>query len=107
MTGHPLPSWRKWLGVCGATSAVILFALAVFQYERYANDLTGAHTQERLQHARLLGLLWRFCFYGPVATSALSAFGRGLTRWPGIGLSLLTWVTALMILGAMCGPFGC
>jgi hypothetical protein len=84
-----------------------LATAAIFIYERYAAPIVDTHSIERLQHAHLLNAIWLLCFYGAGLTLVASAIGRGMVRVAGIGLSVLSFLYAMMTLGAMCGPYNC
>jgi hypothetical protein len=99
--------WRRRLGVTCAAFGLLLFAAALLPYLRYAADLSNLHTQERIQHAQALGLLWRTSFFGSAVFGSGSLFGLGWGRWLGIVANGGAFICALMTLGAMCGPFGC
>jgi hypothetical protein len=70
-------------------------------YLRYASDSTNLHVQERLQHARALGLFWTASFYGSVILFLLSLFGIGWGRRIGLIVNGGAFLCALMILGAI------
>jgi hypothetical protein len=98
-------TWRRRLGITSASFGFVLFASAFFPYERYfSSDL---HVQEMRQHAHMLNILWAFSFYGSVVLFLLSLFGLGWSRWAGAVLNGGAFLYSLMILGALCGPFGC
>lgn len=90
-----------------AALGVFLFSVACFIYLRYASDPANLHEQERLQHARAIGLSWTVTFYGAVFLLLLSLFGLRWSRWAGLVLSGDAFLCDLMTLGALCGPFGC
>jgi hypothetical protein len=71
---------------------------------RYASDSSNLHVQERLQHARILGLFWSVSLYG---SALLFLFSLGWIRWIGLIVNGGALLFGLMTLGAMCGPFGC
>src|SRR5271168_1848697 len=102
-----IAAWRRRVGVVCAVMGIVLFAASLFPYLRYAADPSGMHVQERLQHARALGLLWNASIYGSMVLSIVSLFGLGLGRWVGLAANVGAFLCALMTLGAMCGPFGC
>jgi hypothetical protein len=99
--------WRKRLGTICAALGLLLFVCALLPYLRYAADLSNLHTQERIEHAYALGLLWRASLFGSVAFGFGSLFGVGWRRWVGMLANAGAFICALMTLGAMCGPFGC
>ena len=99
--------WRTRLGITCATIGLVLFLAALFPYLRYASDLNNLHDQERIRHAQTLSLLWRAGFFGSVGTGLASLFGLGWGRWVGIIANAGAFLFSAMILGAMCGPFGC
>jgi hypothetical protein len=69
--------WRRRLGVTCAAFGLLLFAAALLPYLRYAADLSNLHTQERIQHAQALGLLWRTSFFGSAVFGVAVRFGMG------------------------------
>ena len=99
--------WRGRIGAVGTALGALLFAVAFSIYLRYASDPTNLHVQERLQHARPIGLFWTASFYGAVLLFLLSLFGVGWNRWFGLIVNGCAFLFALMTLGAICGPFGC
>jgi hypothetical protein len=102
-----LGRWRATSGFLGCASGCVLFGLALFQYERYANDLAGLHSAEMHRYALALSILWRLCFFGSPVAFIASAFGFGRLRGAGITVSLFAFACSLMVLGAICGPFMC
>jgi hypothetical protein len=99
--------WRRRIGAASTSLGFLLFAGACFVYLRYASDPANLHVQERLQHARILGLFWRVSFFGSELLFLFSLFGLGWSRWVGLIVNVGALLFALMTLGAMCGPFGC
>jgi hypothetical protein len=99
--------WRRRIGAVSAALGCLLLAVVCFIYLRYASDPMNLHVQERLQHARLIGLFWNASFYGAVVLFLLSLFGIGWSRWVGLIVNSGTFLCGLMTMGALCGPFGC
>ena len=99
--------WRRRIGGVSVVVGLLLFAVACFIYLRYASDSSNLHVQERLQHARELGVLWIASLYGSVVLFLLSLFGIGWRRWVGLSVNIGAFLCAVMTLGALCGPFGC
>lgn len=99
--------WRRGIGVACASLGLILFAGTCFIYLRYAADPSNLHVQERLLNAPLLGLIWNSSFYGSMILFVLSMFSLGWGRWAGLVSNASAFLCALMVMGAMCGPFGC
>ena len=99
--------WRRRIGAIGTLLGLLLFATACFLYLRYASDPSNMHVQERLQHARALGLLWRVDLNGSMLLFVVSLFGSGWGRWSGLLVNGGAFFCTLMTLGALCGPFGC
>ena len=99
--------WRQRVGVISTLLGFLLFAAACFVYLRYASDPLSLHAEERLQHARALGLIWGTSLYGSLVLCIVSLFGLGWSRWSGLLINGGAFLCALMTLGAMCGPFGC
>jgi hypothetical protein len=75
-------------------------------YLRFA-DPSNMHMQERLRHARALNMLWVATLYSSLVLSVASIFGLGWGRWIGLAANAGAFLCDLMVLGAMCGPFGC
>ena len=107
MKAHRIAVWRQILGAVSAALGFLLLAVSCLIYLRYASDPTNLHVQERLQHARAIGLFWSATFYGSVILFLLSLFGIGWSRWVGLIVNGGAFLCALATLGAMCGPFGC
>jgi len=109
MTGGRIAIWRRWVGGVSAWAGCLLFACACLMYLRYAagTDPAGMHIQERLQHARALSFLWNVSFRAAPLLFMVSLFGFGLRRWIGLVMNVGAFIFDLMILGALCGPFGC
>jgi hypothetical protein len=107
MSNTRVAVWRRRLALVSTVLGVLLFATSCFIYLRYASDSTNLHVQERLQHARALGMLWRASFFGSMLLLVLSLFGLGWGRLAGLAANAGAFLCALMTLGAMCGPFGC
>ena len=107
MSKESVAMLRRRLGMTCAVLGLFLFVAALLPYLRYAADLSNLHTQERIQHARALGLLWRISFFGSATFGFGSLFGLGWGRWLGIVANVGAFICAMMTLGAMCGPFGC
>jgi hypothetical protein len=99
--------WRRRIGAASTSLGFLLFVGAWFVYLRYASDASSLHVQERVQHARILGLFWSVSLYGSVLLFLFSLFGLGWSRWVGLIVNGGALLFALMTLGAMCGPFGC
>jgi hypothetical protein len=99
--------WRWRIGAASTSLGFLLFVGACFVHLRYASDSSNLHVQERLQHARILGLFWSVSLYGSVLLFLFSLFGRGWSRWVGLIVNGGALLFTLMTLGAMCGPFGC
>ena len=99
--------WRRRVGAASSSLGFLLLVGACFVYLRYASDSSNLHVQERLQHARILGLFWSVSLYGSVLFFLFSLFSLGWIRWVGLILNGGALLFALMTLGAMCGPFGC
>jgi hypothetical protein len=99
--------WRQRIGTSSTVLGLFLFAAACFVYLRYASNPSSLHVEERLRHARALGLMWNVSFYGSLLLSIVSLFGLGWSRWSGLLVNGGTVFCSLMTLGAMCGPFGC
>jgi hypothetical protein len=99
--------WRRRIGAISTALGLLLLAVACFAYLRYASDPSNLHEQERLQHARALGLLWNVTFHGSPLLFVVSLFGMGWSRWSGLVVNGGAFLCTLMTLGAMCGPFGC
>jgi len=107
-TTNPVISiWRRRISATSTSLGFLLFGAACFAYLRYASDPSDLHVQERLQHARALGLLWNVTFYGSPLLFVVSLSGTGWSRWSGLVFNGGAFLCALMTLGAMCGPFGC
>jgi hypothetical protein len=96
---------RRRLAIVTTVLGIFLFAAAEFQYRRYVTS--GLHVAERLQYAATLRTLWCVCFYGSMPFGILSLFGVGWGRWSGFVANGAAFLSSLMSLGAMCGPFGC
>src|SRR5580704_8681978 len=107
MQSPSIAVWRRKIGIVSTSLGLFLFAGACFVYLRYASDPSNLHVQERLQHARTLGLFWRSSFYGSALLFVLSLFGLRWSRWTGMVVTCGALLCALMTLGAMCGPFAC
>lgn len=88
-----------WYELC--RRGLILFLAALLPYLRYAADLSNVHTQERIQHAQALALLWRVSFFGSAALGFGSLFGLGWSRGLGVLTNGAAFVCSLMTLGAM------
>lgn len=99
--------WRQRIGAVSTSLGFLLFVGACFVYLRYASDSSSFHVQERLQHARILELLWSVSLYGSMLLPLLSLFGLGWGRWVGLIVNGAALLFALMTFGVMCGPFGC
>ena len=99
--------WRRRIGAVSTSLGFLLFVGACFVYLRYASDSSNLHLQERLQHARILGLFWSVSLCGSVLLFLFSLFGLGWSRWVGLIVNGGALLFTLMTLGAMCGPFGC
>ena len=99
--------WRQRIGAASTSLGFLLFVGGCFVYLRYASDPSNLHVQERLQHARILGLFWSVSLYGSVLLFLFSLFGLGWIRWVGLIVNGGALFFALATLGAMCGPFGC
>jgi hypothetical protein len=107
MSNTRVEVWRRRLGLVSTVLGLLLFATSYFIYLRYASDSTNLHMQERLHHARALGILWEASFFGSMLLLVLSLFGLGWGRLAGLVVNTGAFLGALMTLGAMCGPFGC
>jgi len=99
--------WRRGLGAVSAALGIVLLTSACIIHIRYASDPSNLHVQERLQHARILGLLSNVGLYGSMVLLVSSVFGLGWTRWVGIAANFGALSFTLMTLGALCGPFAC
>jgi hypothetical protein len=99
--------WRHRLGAISALLGFFLLTTSCIMYLRYASDPSNLHAGERLQHAQSLNFLWCATFYGSPLLLIVSLFGLGWSRWIGFLVNGSVFLCALMILGAMCGPFGC
>jgi hypothetical protein len=99
--------WRRRIGALTTSLGFLLFVGACFVYLRYVTYSSNLHVQERLLHARALGLFWSVSFYGSVLLLLLSLFGLGWSRWAGLIVNGGALLFTLMTFGAMCGPFGC
>jgi hypothetical protein len=99
--------WRRRIGVLSTLLGLPLFAAACVVYLRYISDPLNLHLEERIQHAQALSLLWSVILYGSLFLLVTSLFGLGWSRWSGFLVNGAAFFYALMILGAMCGPFGC
>jgi len=99
--------WRRRIGAVSTSLGFLLLVGACFVYLRYASDSSNLHLQERLQHARILGLFWSVSLCGSVLLFLFSLFGLGWSRWVGLIVNGGALLFTLMTLGAMCGPFGC
>jgi hypothetical protein len=97
--------WRRRIGVISTVLGFLLFAAARFMYLRYASNLL--HVEERLRHARALGLIWSVSLYGSPVLSIVSLFGLGWSRWSGLLVNGAALFYALATLGALCGLYGC
>ena len=93
------------LCIASTVLGMLLLASACFTYARYSSS--NMHAQERLEHAQILNVLWSVGLYGSMVLSFLSLFGLGRFRWIGLAVNASAFFFGLMILGAMCGPFGC
>ena len=102
-----IAAWRRRIGAVSAALGLVLFFVACFIYLRYVSDPTNLHVQERIEHARTIGLFWTVSFYGAALLFLLSLLGVGWIRWVGLIVNGGALLCALMTLGAMCGPFGC
>jgi len=85
----------------------LLFAAACFVYLRYASNLSSLYVDERLRHARPLGLIWSVSFFGSILLFIVSLSGLGWSRWSGILVNAGAFLCALSTFGAMCGRYGC
>ena len=99
--------WRRRLAVVCAALGLCLFSIAFVIYLRYASDPGNLHLQERVLHAHTLAFLWKASLFGSALLFVVSLFGLGWGRWLGLVGNAAAFICALMILGAMCGPFGC
>jgi hypothetical protein len=99
--------WRRRLAVVTTSLGFLFLSTAYFMYLRYVSDPSNMHVQERILHARTLGLLWSTSFYGSILLLVASLLGLGWGRWMGLIVNAAAFTCALMIVGAMCGPFGC
>ena len=107
MKGPTIAVWRRRIGILITSLGLLLFAGNDFIYLRFISDPRNMHAQERLQHARMLGLFWNASFSGSMLLLTLSWFCLGWGRWTGLLVNGAALILALMILGARCGPFGC
>jgi hypothetical protein len=107
MPNAAISTWRRRIGAICTFLGVLLFAAALFEHLRYAQFGEDLHVQERLQHAKALNLLWQITDLGSLILCAVSLFGLGWSRWTGLLANGSAFLCSLMILGAMCGPFGC
>jgi hypothetical protein len=98
--------WRRRLGTVSTALGSILFAVACFIYLRYAT-YPNPYVQERIEHARIIGIFWSVSLFGSALLFVLSWFGLGWGRWVGLILNACASLFALMTLGRLCGPFGC
>lgn len=99
--------WRRRLATVTVALGLLFLLIAGFLYFRYASDPLNLHVQERVRHARTLGLLWTVSFYGPALLFVVSLFGAGWRRWAALALSAVAIGYGLATLGALCGPFNC
>src|ERR1051326_467632 len=98
---------RRSIGVISTVLGFLFFSTACVLYLRYSPYPSSLHVEERLRHARALGMIWSVIFHGSPLLFIVSMFGLGWSRWTGVVLNGAAFLCALMILGAMCGPFGC
>jgi hypothetical protein len=98
--------WRRRLGLVSTALGSVLFAVACFIYLRYATN-PNPYAQERIEHARIIGMFWSVSLFGSALLFFVSWFGLGWGRWVGLILNACASLFALMTIGRLCGPFGC
>src|SRR5580704_1026289 len=107
MKNSGIPIWRRRIGAISTVVGFLLLVTVCSVYFRYASNPSSLHVEERLRHARALGLIWSVSFYGSLLPFIASLSGLGWSRLSGLFVNGGACLFALMTLGALCGPFGC